>query len=214
MQYQGNEGIQCLRELVFYNELNLLKTCIEHDQADRGCIAYQHFATAFVNSSIKLPARYQEQIWRDAPKTQSNELRYRELSQEIQRLGMPTSVYSICMCVPQNPSRLEDLKSILQPRGCVFDSVRQADLANFGLDKVDLTFAIRACTLEEGQMDEKLFDLHNTRVMLRNFEIRVCKAILQAAIGDKTGQPESVKMELVFRLFKMRTAEKFRNLLG
>jgi hypothetical protein len=118
------------------------------------------------------------------------------------------------MHVPPNPTRLENLRAILQPLGCVFDSVRQSDLASFGLDKVDVSLAYLALTAQESQTGEKLFDIYNTKIMLQNFEIRLAKAVLQAALGEKAGQPESVKTELVLRLFKMRTAEQFRNLLG
>lgn len=218
-----SEGIQCLREYIYYNNYNFAKACAQIDPYDRGYLTNEQLRSLFAESHIKFPAQYVTDIQQNGPRNKIGDLKYKELLTRIKEAGPPNTIISILlqksveavnMDKKGTPIRLEDYEKFLTPRRSVFDNLEQKDFQNFGWDKVDATLLEDLNRMDSIRNEIRRIDVHNVASMVHNFPIKLSSKIMQVATAGKVDIPESVKAEYVYRTFGMKSIELYRNVTG
>ena len=205
MMYEDNEGIQCMRELIYYNNMNVTKYCMSKDKNSMGSISYQHFMDVFVTSSIGLSKKYQDDIWRDGPKTNSNELKYKLLFDTLASQGPPSSIYSIEMMKTNDAMSIID---IIRPKQSIYHMMKQSELVNFGLHRADISSMIH----NTSDIDIS-FTRHNTEAYLHNYLVYVCRQILRVSLESASPDvSDSVKTEYIARTLCVSGTDMYKNI--
>lgn len=217
------EGIQCLREYIYYNNYNFLKACSQIDQYDRGYLTFEQLKALFAESHIKFPVPYINDVYQNGVRNKIGDLKYKELNIKIRDAGPPDTIISILLQKSQEalnmdkkgtPIRIEDYQTYLKPKRNILDHMKQSDFQNFGLDKVDASLLEDLDRMDSMKNEVRLIEVHNTQSMLHNFPIKLSQKILQTATAGNPDIPESVKAEYIYRSFGMKTSEMYRIVTG
>jgi hypothetical protein len=209
-----NEGIQCLHEYIVYNDFDFYKASTNIDEMTTGALTKDQVKEIFERARLKFPNQYIEDLFREGPKNMSGELKYRDLYNMISEMKPPTTFFSILLDAPSSPERMEDYSKILAPDDRFFDLLSTQDLVHLDLNKVDLDLLKDLPRMNQLENQTRVLDVANSQARLYNFPIKLANAIISQAPGVKTEMSDSVKEELIYRAFNMRSAEKFRNIKG
>ena len=209
-------GLLFLRECVFYNDFNLLRTCAIADQRDSGLLTFTQFRDVLKATRYNFTDAIVEDLIKDSPRTLQGEVRYKELVQKVEGLGMPRSYLTLIPTQPKVAS-VDDMSKILDEKGSIFSLLKQEELQNFGLGGLDLkTLRDKDLQREDPRLANlaDTFEIHNMRVLLLNFPIYLSQSVVSAALKGKTDMPDSVRMEFMFKLLDMKSVDMHRNFNG
>jgi len=183
-----SEGIQVLREYIFFNRFNFLKQCQLYDKLDTGKLTPEKFEVALKRSPYVFTSKHIQDIINDAPKTRKNEIMYRHMYFLISKGDKPKTKLTAKLMGHTNKSIIiaetskpeeragEDYEAFLAN---FFKTKNLYDFENFDLNLLD-TELLQEKNKPKGTQEEiSIRNLYatNNLALIENFKITIAKTV-------------------------------------
>jgi len=191
-----SEGIQILREYMFFNRFNFLKQCQTYDRFDTGKLSIEKFESALKKSLYKFNDKHISDIVNDAPKTRKNEIMYRQLHFMLSKGEKPKTKisarfmknHSSSLIIPESPAHVTQEETYESFLGSFFRTKKIYDFENFDLSHLDIKLLQDNNKVYGTQEDIAIKNIYasNNIAIIENFKIQVAQTIFNYLSSSET----------------------------